>query len=173
MKEKARGKGETRGQSTWRWSFNDLQNMLFLDSSLADVARKQMTVLDRLRVHICITFWVELNANKVYKFLRDGCCVYPILYLTNVAPPCDFCLPPCCEILAMRMIQIQILANSVHHPHSQISMRILSLSLFHKFVEIRACDRQRPPDVVFWLKMVSVLGFKNSCVVKKQLHNGM
>jgi len=73
----------------------------------------------------------------------------------------------------MKMIKTEILANSVHHPHSQISMRILSLSLFHTFVEIRACGRQRPPDVVFWLKLVSVLGFKHSCVVKKQLHNGM
>ena len=75
-------------------SFNDLQNMLFLDSSLANVARKQMTVLGRLRVHICITFWVELHANKVYKFLRDGCCIYPILFLTNVAPPCHSPSPP-------------------------------------------------------------------------------
>ena len=52
-------------------------------------------------------------------------------------------------------------------------MRILSLTLFHKFVEIRACGHQRPPDVVFWLKLVSVLAFKNSYIVEKQLHNGM
>jgi len=44
-------------------------------------------------------------------------------------------------------------------------MRILSLSLFQKFVEIRACGHQRPPDVAFWLKLVSVLGFKNTVVI--------
>ena len=59
------------------------------------------------------------------------------------------------------MIQTLVLANSVHRPHPQISMRILSLSLFHKFVEIRACGLQRTPDVVFWLKLVSVPCFKN------------
>jgi len=46
------------------------------------------------------------------------------------------------------MIQTLVLTKSVHRPHSQISMRISSLSLFHKFVETRACGRQRPPDVV-------------------------
>jgi len=40
-------------------------------------------------------------------------------------------------------------------------MRILSLSLFHKFVEINTCGRQRTSDVIFCLKLVSVLGFKN------------
>jgi len=38
------------------------------------------------------------------------------------------------------MIQTLVLKNSVHRSHSQISMRILYLSLFHKFVEIRACS---------------------------------
>ena len=52
-------------------------------------------------------------------------------------------------------------------------MRILSLSLFHRFVEIRTCGRQRTPDIVFWLKLVSVHGFKNSYIVEKQLHNAM
>jgi len=65
------------------------------------------------------------------------------------------------------MMQTLVLANSVHRPHSQISMRILSLSLFHKFVEIRTCGRQRTsPDVVFWLKLVSVLGFTNRYIVE-------
>ena len=63
-----------------------------------------------------------------------------------------------------RMIQTLVLANSVHCPHSQISMRILSLSLFHKFVEIRACGLQRTPDVVLSLKLVSVPGFKNNYI---------
>jgi len=63
MKEEARGKGEKRGQSTSR--FNCLQNMLFLVSSFAQVAKHQMTVLSRFGVHICITFWVKLNVNKV------------------------------------------------------------------------------------------------------------
>jgi len=44
----------------------DLQNMLFLVSSLAQVSKEQMTVLGRLDIHICITFWVEVNVNKVY-----------------------------------------------------------------------------------------------------------
>jgi len=46
-------------------------------------------------------------------------------------------------------------------------MRILSLSLFHKFVEISACGRQRTPDVVFWLKLLSVPGLKNNYIVEK------
>jgi len=71
------------------------------------------------------------------------------------------------------MIQTLVLANSVHRPHSQISVSILSLSLFHKFVEIRACGRQRTPDVVIWLKLLSVLGFKNSYIVEKKLHKGI
>jgi len=40
--------------------------MLFLVSSLAEVAKHQMTVLSRFGVHICITLLVELNVNKVY-----------------------------------------------------------------------------------------------------------
>jgi len=71
------------------------------------------------------------------------------------------------------MIQTLVLTNSVHRPRSQISVRILFLSLFHKFVEIRACGRQRTPDVVFWLKLLSVTGLKNTYIVEKQLHNGM
>jgi len=65
------------------------------------------------------------------------------------------------------MIQTQVLANSVHHQHSQISTRILPLSLFHKFVELRACGRQRPPDIVFWLKLVSkiVVSLKKSFTI--------
>jgi len=44
-----------------------------------------------------------------------------------------------------------------------LSLFHMSLSLFHKFVEIRACGRQRTsPDLVFWLKLFSVLGFKNN-----------
>jgi len=41
-------------------------------------------------------------------------------------------------------------------------MKTMCLSLFHKFVKIGAYGRQRTPDVVFRLKLVSVLGFKNS-----------
>jgi len=47
-------------------SFNDLQNMLFLVSSLAQAAKEQVTVLGRYGVHICINIWVELNVNEVY-----------------------------------------------------------------------------------------------------------
>jgi len=60
------------------------------------------------------------------------------------------------------MMQTLILANSVHRLHSQISTRILSLNLFHKLVEVRVSGRQCTPDVAFWLKLVSVFGFKNS-----------
>ena len=70
-------------------SFNDVQNMLFLVSSLAQVAKKQMTVLGRFGVNICITLWVEANVNKVYMSqatFRGGCCVRSILYLKNVPP---------------------------------------------------------------------------------------
>jgi len=52
-------------------------------------------------------------------------------------------------------------------------MRILSLSLFYKFVEIRACGLNRIPDVIFWLKLVSVSGFKNGHIAEKLFHNGM
>jgi len=41
----------------------------------------------------------------------------------------------------------------------------MSLSLSRKFVEIRACGRQRTPDLVFWLKLFAVLGFKNTVVI--------
>jgi len=44
-------------------------------------------------------------------------------------------------------------------------MRILSPSLFHKFVEIRACGLRSTPDVVFWLKWQSVLGLKKLKIV--------
>ena len=44
-------------------------------------------------------------------------------------------------------------------------MRILSLSLFHKFVEIRTCGLQRKSGV-FWLKLVSVLVLKIVIVLK-------
>jgi len=71
------------------------------------------------------------------------------------------------------MLQTLVLAYSAHRQHSQISMRNLSLSLSHKHVEIRACVRQRTPYVVFWLKLESVRGFKNSYSVQKQLHSGM
>jgi len=35
--------------------------MLFLVSALVQIAKHQMTVLSRFDVHICITFWVEIN----------------------------------------------------------------------------------------------------------------
>jgi len=82
-------------------SFNDLQNMLFLASSLAQVAKEQMTVLGRFGVHICITFWVEVNGKKFTcrkRLFRGGCCIHSILYWKNV-PPCNI-WPPWCEILA-------------------------------------------------------------------------
>ena len=47
-------------------SFNDLQIMPFFVSSLVQVANHQMTVLGRFGLHICVTFWVELNVNKIH-----------------------------------------------------------------------------------------------------------
>jgi len=40
--------------------------MLVLVSYLAQAAKHQMTGLSLFCVHICITFWVKLNVNKVY-----------------------------------------------------------------------------------------------------------
>jgi len=40
---------------------NCLQNWLFRVSSLAQVAKHQMTVLSRFGVHICITFWAVVK----------------------------------------------------------------------------------------------------------------
>jgi len=57
-------------------------------------------------------------------------------------------------------------------PFTNFNENLLS-NLFHKFAEIRACGCQRTTDVVFWLKLVSVLGFKNSFRVDKQRHNCM
>ena len=74
-----------------------------------------------------------------------------------------------------RMKQTLGLANLVDRPHSQISMRIMSLNLFHKFVEVKACGLQRTPDWSWFrclvLKIVIVL--KNSFTMvrswKKQM----
>ena len=63
-------------------SFNGLQIMLFIVSSLAQVAKYEMTVASRFGVHVCITFWVELNSLHVASdFFRGGCCIHPTLYL--------------------------------------------------------------------------------------------
>ena len=70
-------------------SFNDVQNVLFLVSSLAQVAKKQMTVLGWFGIHICIALWVEANVNKVcmsQATFRGGCCVHSILHFKNVPP---------------------------------------------------------------------------------------
>jgi len=66
MKEEAGAKMKRENQLQGDRSFNDLQNMLFLDSSLAQVAKEHITVLGRFGVHNFITFWVKINVNKVY-----------------------------------------------------------------------------------------------------------
>jgi len=66
MKEEVGAKVKRENNQREDSSFNDLQNMLFLVSPLVQVAQEQMTVLGRFGVHICITFWVEVNVNKVY-----------------------------------------------------------------------------------------------------------
>jgi len=62
-------------------SFNGLQIMLFLVSSLAQVAKYEITVVSRFGVHICVTFWVELKSLHIASdFFRGGCCIHPTLY---------------------------------------------------------------------------------------------
>jgi len=61
MKEEAGAKVKRENNLQGDISFSDLQNMLFLVSSLPQVAKGQITVLGRFGVHICITFWVEVN----------------------------------------------------------------------------------------------------------------
>jgi len=75
-----KSEGNVQGDS----SFNGLQNMLFLVSSLAQVARHLMTVLSRFGVHICITFSVELNVNKV--------CMWQATYFVAVAAYIQGCI---------------------------------------------------------------------------------
>jgi len=52
IKEQAGAKVKRENNLQGDRSFNDLQNMLFLVSSLAQVAKEQMTVLGRFGVHI-------------------------------------------------------------------------------------------------------------------------
>jgi len=68
MKEKTGANVKRENNLQGNRSFNYLQNMLFLVSSLVLVAEEQMTVLRRFGVHICITFWVEVNVNIVCVF---------------------------------------------------------------------------------------------------------
>jgi len=65
LKEEAGAKVKRENIPQEDKSFNDLQNILFLLSSLAQIAIEQMTVLGRFGVHVCMTFWVEVNVNKV------------------------------------------------------------------------------------------------------------
>jgi len=65
LKEEAGAKVKRENNLQEDKSFNDLQNILFLLSSLAQIAIEQMTVLGRFGVHVCMTFWVEVNVNKV------------------------------------------------------------------------------------------------------------
>jgi len=70
--------------------------MQFLVFYLAQVAKHQMTVLSRFGVHICITFWVELNVNKVYisqVTFFVAVAAYIQHCISKCAPPCDFCPP--------------------------------------------------------------------------------
>jgi len=94
-------------------SFNDLQNMLFFASCHAQVAQEQMMVLSRFGVHICITFWVEVNVNKVYMsqasfFVAVAACIQ--YYISKCVLPCD--PPPCCEILATGLTVVNVTAIS-------------------------------------------------------------
>ena len=66
MKEESGAKVKPENNLQGDRSFNDLKNKLFLVSSLAQVVKEQITVLGQFGVRICITFWVEVNVNKVY-----------------------------------------------------------------------------------------------------------
>jgi len=59
MKEEAGAKVKRENNLQGDGSSDDLQNMLYLVSSLAQVAKEQTTVLGRFGVHNCINFWVE------------------------------------------------------------------------------------------------------------------
>jgi len=76
-------------------SFNGFHNNLFFVSSLAQVAKHQMTVLSRFGVHICIIFWVELNVNQFY--MTQATFLWRLLHTSNIlfkmCPPCNFCPP--------------------------------------------------------------------------------
>ena len=61
MKEEVGAKVKRDNNLQGDRSFSDLQNMLFLVSSLAQVPKEEITVLGQFGVHICIPFWVEVN----------------------------------------------------------------------------------------------------------------
>jgi len=61
MKEEVGAKVKRQNNIQGYRSFSELQNMLFVVSSLTQVANDQITVLGRFGVHICITFWLEVN----------------------------------------------------------------------------------------------------------------
>jgi len=84
MKEEAGARVKSEENLQGDTSFNDLQNMLLLVSSLVQVAEEQMTVFDQFVVHICITFWVELNVNKVY--------ISQVTFFVAVAAYIQYCI---------------------------------------------------------------------------------
>ena len=89
MKEEVGAKAKRENNLQGDRCFNNLQYMLFLVSSLAQVAKEQMTVPGRLGVHICITFRVEVNVDKVYMSQATifvALAAYIQYCLKNVAP---------------------------------------------------------------------------------------
>jgi len=66
MKEEAGPKVKRENNLQGDRCYSDLHNQLFLVSSLAQVAKQQMTLLVWFGANICKTFWVEVNVNKVY-----------------------------------------------------------------------------------------------------------
>jgi len=88
MKEEAGAKAKREKNLQGNRSFSDLQNMLFLVSSLVQVAKEQITVLGRFGVHICITFWVEINevyTSQATFFLAVAACSQ--YCIQNMCPP--------------------------------------------------------------------------------------
>jgi len=108
VKEEAEVKLKRENNLQGDRSFNDLQNMLFLVSSLAQVA--QMTVFGLFAGHICITFWVELNVNKVYMSQATffvAVAAYIQYCIQKCAPLVIFC-SPYCEILATGLTVVNV-----------------------------------------------------------------
>jgi len=69
-----------------------------------------MAVLRRFGVHVCITFWVELNVNKVYisqatVFVAVAACIQNCIF--KMFPLVIFG-PPCCENLVTGLTAVNV-----------------------------------------------------------------
>ena len=113
MKEESGAKVKRENNLQGDRSFNNLKNILLLFSSLAQLVKKQITVLGRFGVHICITSWVEVNVNKVY--MPQAALSWRLLHTFNIVyktvPPFVI-FAPCWEILATGLTVVNVTAIS-------------------------------------------------------------